>query len=154
VQTMARIAEENEQYLIPEIIDSIQLEDRFVTDAMTNAAFELALSSGADKVIVMSQTGTTARMISRYNLPTEIIAFVSDDLYKRQLQLTKNVIAHKFMKKYTDRTKAIEYMIDFSLKNKYIKRTDKIVILGNASKDYSKFPNAFEFIDLKEYFKN
>jgi len=58
------------------------------------------------------------------------------------------------MKKYTDRTKAIEYMIDFSLKNKYIKRTDKIVILGNASKDYSKFPNAFEFIDLKEYFKN
>lgn len=154
VETIATIAYENEQYLEPTILEPFQLEDREKAVAIANAAFELAVSTDATKIIVMSQSGTTVRLMARYNLPMKIYAFVTKEIFKRQLAMTKNVVPMIFTKKHEDRTKAIEYVIESSLEKGIITKTDKVIIVGNASKDYSKFSSTFEFVDMKEYLKD
>src|SRR3990172_442029 len=41
VETMSKIAVENEKYLLPDIMDALQLDDHYVGVAMANAAFQV-----------------------------------------------------------------------------------------------------------------
>lgn len=152
IAAISRIAVENENFLLPEILEPFQLEEHQVLTAISNAAFEMVESIDIDKILVVSQKGITPRVIARLNLPVPIIAFVSDGLYKRQLAMTKGVEAHVFPdKSYSDRDFAIKAIIEHSLKENLINHTDKILLVGKASKFESTFPNVFEYVEMAEY---
>ncbi|MFQ5493494.1 MAG: pyruvate kinase [Candidatus Dojkabacteria bacterium] len=154
IETMSRIATENEKYLIPEIFDYHSTSDDdpdLVAVAMTNAAFEVAQTLPLDKIFVVSSTGVTARLMSRHNLAVHVEAFVSNPVIKRQLALTKGVTAHVFPRRYIDRDHAIKAILRFALAQKIIKRSEKVLIIGRRPFEETskfKFPNIFEYVDL------
>lgn len=154
VDTMIQITQENEQYLIPEIMPSFQLEEHGPGVAMTNAAFEVIAHLSPSKILVVSETGLTARLLARHNVGQEIVAFVSKPVYKRQLNLSKGIQAHVFPKRYKDRDGAVDGIITYALEHKLIKKSDTVLIVGKGAKsliERAYFPNIFEYIDLKQY---
>ncbi|KXK27264.1 MAG: Pyruvate kinase [candidate division WS6 bacterium OLB20] len=154
VETMIKITQENEQYLIPEIMNSFQLDEHSIGVAMANAAFEVIAHLAPAKIIVVSEQGMTARLLARHNINHEIIAFVSTPVYKRQLALTKGVQAHVFPRRYKDRDSAVNGIITYALENKLIKSTDTLLIVGKGARsliDKAYFPNIFEYVDIKTY---
>lgn len=148
VEAISKIALENEQYLQPRLMDTMYTKDNRVSAAVSNAAFEVAMSMEVDAIIVASKTGRFARFISRYDLPIPIITFVTKDIYKRQLAMTKGVDAHKLPIGCIDRGCSISKMIDYSIKNKLIKKNSKILIVGSVLHAEVEFPNIFEYVDL------
>jgi pyruvate kinase len=152
VMTMTKIAVENEKYLIPEIIEAMDLEEQNIAVAMANAAFEFIVQiEEVTKILVYSDTGLSPRLISRLNLPIEIIALVNTDTLKRQLNLSKNINAFVFNGNFQDRDKAVKGIIDYGLESKVLDSKDKILLIGNLDLGVNggyNHSNIFEYIDI------
>lgn len=93
VQTMARIAERTE--------NNIHYNKRFarsefkiknVVDALSHSACAMAMDVDAKCIVVCSLSGMTARMVSRFRPPMDIIGFTADEKTLRQLALSWGVI--------------------------------------------------------------
>jgi len=154
VETMSKIAVENEKYLLPDIMDALQLDDHYVGVAMANAAFQVAENIELDKILVVSVSGTSARLLARHNLHMPILAFVSNPLFKNQLAMTKGIKAFVFPESYSDRDSALHGIITFALEQKLIDKTDKILLVGRGPKsgeDKHYFPNIFEYVELSKF---
>lgn len=154
VETMSKIAVENEQYIVPEIMEPYLLEHEEVSVAISNATYEIVQNLEVDKILVVSQTGNMARIIARHSLPIPVVAFVSEEVYKRQLALTKGVEPHTFPREYTDRDGAINGLIEYATTEGMVTKSERVLIVGKASKAQTYFPNIFEYVDLKKYFSS
>lgn len=155
VETMAKIAKENEKYLSPEIIEPFQLDDMRINVAIANAAYEMLIElDEINKIIVYTRTGVTARIISRLNLPVKIYALVASQNIKRQLDLTKSVWPYVLNKFWIDRDQAIKDMVKFGLEQEFLDKNDKILLIGNTTRAHEKevtYPNIFEYIEVENY---
>lgn len=149
VYALNLIAKENEQYVDPKIIETRGLDKDNIAIAMANAAVEVFAELGVDKILLFTNSGVTARIMARYNLPVEILAFTPNRTIKNQLALTKGVRGFLFDKKYTNREHAIIGLLEYCLKEKLIDKTDKVVVFGKAYNISSKFKNIFEYIEIK-----
>ena len=92
VQTMARIAEYTEQ--------SIHYERRFLTtdfnikntvDAVSHATCGMAIDIGAKAISVCTISGMTARMVSRFRPPVDILGLTTNEKTWRKLALSWGV---------------------------------------------------------------
>ncbi len=92
VQTMARIAEYTEQ--------SIHYERRFLTtdfnikntvDAVSHATCGMAIDIGAKAISVCTISGMTARMVSRFRPPVDILGITTNEKTWRRLALSWGV---------------------------------------------------------------
>lgn len=92
VQTMARIAEYTEQ--------SIHYERRFITtdfnikntvDAVSHATCGMAIDIGAKAISVCTISGMTARMVSRFRPPVDILGLTTNEKTWRRLALSWGV---------------------------------------------------------------
>ena len=93
VQTMAAIAERTEADInyfgrMRNMTPDIRLG---IGGATAHAACTTAQEIGADAIITVSQSGTTARLVSRFHPGTPIIACLLDQQVRRQLSLTWGV---------------------------------------------------------------
>jgi pyruvate kinase len=158
VETMTKIAKESEQYLVPEILPALQLEDMKINLAMANAAYEVySQLEEINKIVVYTRSGVTARILARLNLPIRIIAFVANEHTKRQLGLSKGVEAHILNKYWVDRDQAIKDMITNGYEMGALKKDDKVLLIGNSTrtgKGVVNYPNIFEYIEVKNYLDN
>lgn len=158
VETMTKIAKESEQYLVPEILPALQLEDMKINLAMANAAYEVySQLEEINKIVVYTRSGVTARILARLNLPLRIIAFVANEHTKRQLGLSKGVEAHILNKYWVDRDQAIKDMITNGYEMGALKKDDKVLLIGNSTrtgKGVVNYPNIFEYIEVKNYLDN
>ncbi len=93
VETMARIAEHTEK--------NIHYNKRFlrsefkiknIVDALSHSACSMAMDVDAKCIVVCSLSGITARMVSRFRPPMDIIGFTSDEKTRRQLALSWGII--------------------------------------------------------------
>lgn len=93
VSTMSRIAVRIEQALqYKQILKGLeQAMDKTVTDAISYATCHTAQELGADAIITSTQTGQTARMVSKYKPRSPIIAVTSRRRVAAQLALTWGV---------------------------------------------------------------
>ena len=89
VETMARIAEETEKH--------INYEKRFRTsefrikntvDAISHATCGMAIDIEAKAIAVCTLSGMTARMVSRFRNPADILGFTTNEKTYRQLSLS------------------------------------------------------------------
>jgi len=158
VNTMSRIIIENEQYLMPEILETIFLDDKQVNVAISNAAFEMVAElEEITKIVVLTRSGLTARLLARLDLPIRIIALVPDDTLKRQLQLTKGLETVVFNKEFTDRDKTVSEVVKSMFALKEITANDKILLIGNCNyrtKKEVNYPNVFEYLEVANYLDN
>ena len=88
VDMMARIAHETESAVKSKVEATHYIN---ISDTVSKAIQEICQSMPLDKVITLTKTGYTARMISRFKIAQPIIAVTPDPAVKKQLDLVFGV---------------------------------------------------------------
>lgn len=133
VKTMSKIAEQTEK--------NINYEKRFRTsefmirntvDAISHATCGMAIDIGAKTIVACTLSGITARMVSRFRCPVDIIGMTTDEKTWRKLALSWGVLPimteHYYSPDvlfYSGKKVACEHM--------KLSKGDKIVITGGMT---------------------
>lgn len=137
VETMARISEKTES--------NINYKKRFVTnefkirntlDAISHATCGMAIDIGAKIIAVCSLSGMTARMVSRFRSPVDILGLTTNEKTWRQLALSWGVTP--VMCDRYDSTDVLFYTANRTAKTTFsLNKGDKIVITGGVTNGVS-----------------
>ena len=132
VRTMAKIAKTTEE--------SIHYSKRFynsefkiknTVDAISHATCGMAIDIDAKAIIACSLSGMTARMVSRFRSPVDIIGLTTDEKTWRRLALSWGVIP-AMCEKFAS-TDVLFYMARKIAEEKLsLQKGDKLVITGGA----------------------
>lgn len=133
VAVMAKIAEATEQ--------KINYAGRFrraefithdTVDAISHAVCGMAIDIGAKAIVVCSLSGKTARMISRFRAPVDILGVTTSEIATRKLALSWGVVP-ALAEEYTS-TDVLFYVATQLAREKLgLKPGDKIVITGGVT---------------------
>jgi pyruvate kinase len=88
VDMMARIAHETESAVKSKVEATHYIN---ISDTVSKAIQEICQSMPLDKVIALTRTGYTARMIARFKISQPIIAVAPNSTVKKQLELVFGV---------------------------------------------------------------
>lgn len=133
VQTMARIAERTESALpYQEVLNQRSLEQQgTITDAISQAVCNTALDLGAAAIITPTETGYTARMVSKYRPKAPIVAITSHEDAMRRLALTWGVIPMKGGEaRSTD--EMLTAAVETSVKSGFVRLGDLVIITAGV----------------------
>jgi pyruvate kinase len=133
VQTMARIAARSEEVLdYDALLKRKGISGRYTTtDAISQASAQTAMGLGAAAIVTSTESGYTARMLSKYRPQVPIIAVTPNHKTMCRLQLTWGVFPL-----LGPRTRSTDDMIDSavrsSLEAKFLSEGDLIVITAGV----------------------
>ncbi|MDW8800071.1 pyruvate kinase [Clostridium sp. A1-XYC3] len=141
-QTMSRIAIEAESRLKYEEILSKKRETHIqnVPNAISLATCTTASELNASAIITATQSGHTARMVSKYRSACPVIAVTSSESVARKLALNWGVFPIT-TDKVQSTDELIEKSVDISLKTGYVKKGDLVVIAAGIPVSYSGTTN-------------
>ncbi len=92
VETMARIALETEAHInFAERFHQFDFRIKNTLDAISHATCGMAIDIGAKAIVVCSISGMTARMVSRFRSPVDIVGLTVDERVWRKLALSWGV---------------------------------------------------------------
>jgi len=133
VKMMARIAGEIEHNEYPH---QLALNDHRTgmvetVDSITGSAVNIAHDIGAKFIIALTESGLTARMISRYKPEQPILAFTPNEETYNKLALSFGCVPVLFERK-EHMSEAVKVAKDFILKKKLNKKGDLIVIMSGT----------------------
>lgn len=153
VAFMNQTAKEVEQTILPQVVNSRALDASITADAITKAAASLCIemAKDIDKVLVVSRTGRTARLLTRHNIAQPVYAFVSTKLFARTLMLSKGIIK-AFVQESLQETRdtAVRLVVDRAKQEGIIAVNERILLICKTPIDGEHyFPNVFEIIDVK-----
>lgn len=137
VETMSKIAQEAESHIDYEkVFRNSEFKIKNTVDAVSHATCGMAIDINAKAIIVCSMSGMTARMVSRFRCPVDILGVTTDETSYYKLALSwgvKPVLSEVFDSTdvlfYNARIKAIE--------NMDLVKDDKIVITGGITNGQS-----------------
>lgn len=92
VSMMSRIACETEKSVQSNVVDGKFIN---ITDTISKAVQRISTSMPLDKIVAITRSGYTARMIARLKISQPIIAVTSDETVKKQLKLVYGVYPMK-----------------------------------------------------------
>lgn len=93
VQTMSSVAEYTEQHIdYKKRFTDTEFVNRNILDAISHATCQMAIDVGAKCIVVNSVSGLTARMVSRFRAPVQIIGSTTSEKVYRKLALSWGVI--------------------------------------------------------------
>lgn len=124
VKTMTKICKNTEKSPHMPSYETINIS---VEDAITNNAFQIADNLGA-KIICLTRSGYTARMICRFKPDDEIIAITPNEKVARQLMISYAVNAIIF--KELKEEEKIKTTTKFCVKKKLINKNDLILFVA------------------------
>ncbi|MBR3742526.1 MAG: pyruvate kinase [Clostridia bacterium] len=130
VAVMAKIAEATENKIdFAERFRSAEFITHTTVDAISHATVGMAVDIGAKAIVVCTLTGGTARMISRFRPPVDILGLTTSEISMRKLALSWGVVPALF-EAYTS-TDVLFYVAKQMAKEKlHLRPGDKIVITG------------------------
>jgi pyruvate kinase len=133
VQTMAKIAERAETALhYARILESFEPPaERSVTDAISYATCAAAQELGAAAVITATQSGFTARNVSKYKPKARIVAVTPREPVARRLALTWGVFP-VLCRPTTTTDEMFSAAIEATLNSGYIENGDLVVITAGV----------------------
>ncbi|NLZ93590.1 MAG: pyruvate kinase, partial [Firmicutes bacterium] len=133
VRTMARIAERTEKALEYEkMMEKFEPpQERSVTDAIAYATCHAAQELEVAAIITSTQSGFTARNVSKYKPKAQIIAVTPSKKVARRLNLTWGV-APLLSKPTTTTDEMFSSAIETALDNQYIKNGDLVIITAGV----------------------
>ena len=130
VRTMAEIAEETERhidYAKRFRTNEFVIHDR--VDAISHATCGMAIDIGAKVITVCSITGRTARLISRFRGPTDIIGLTTNERAYRKLALSWGITP--VMSEVYESTDVLFYhALKVSRAVMQLEKGDKVIITG------------------------
>lgn len=100
---------------------------RDIVDAVTFSAVSTAAAVGAKAIIALSESGLTARMVSRYRPAQPVIAMSPKGYVVRQLELVFGCFPTQ-IEQFTNISGAMSAVRVYMLKNKLAKKGDKVVV--------------------------
>lgn len=141
-KTMSRIAIEAESRLKYEEILNQKRETHIlnVPNAISLATCTTASELNASAIITATQSGNTARMVSKYRPACPVIAVTSSKSVARKLALNWGVFPIT-TDKVQSTDELIEKSVDISLKTGYVKKGDLVVIAAGIPVSYSGTTN-------------
>lgn len=148
VKAMATIANEYEKKIVTAIDDTHftkEYYDRRATSLFVTRAAALAaetLHTGA--IITPTESGYTARKVSRFKPKCPIIAFTPNEHVLRQLRLTWGVTPLLEKKNFSDLDEMVHNSIKKSFDQKFIHKDDKVVITAGHKLAKSGLTNMVE----------
>ncbi len=151
VQYMKKIANEIEPQVEPQIIEA-RTGGPIATDALTKAVAQMAIEMDkeVDVVIVVSRTGRTARTIGRHCIKQPMYVFVSDEVYLRELSISKGVNrAFVLDRVEKNRDSAVQAVLDKASELNLFKAGQRVLLISKTpvgGEEY--FPNVFEVINV------
>lgn len=129
VEVMTRVAKRIEQ----EFVDNHQVEEyenrNGVTDAVSSAVVRAANEVNAKFIVALTQTGFSARMISRYRPTQPIMALTPNEKDANKLALSFGCYPI-VIDKFNNINDVLTVVRQFALKNKLAAKGDRIVIAG------------------------
>lgn len=153
VQTMANIAKTYEQEVVVRIEDEYlaphEESQNSISKYITKAAADAAKKLGARAIIVPTESGYSARQISRFRPHVPIYALTQNCSVARQLQLTRGVFP--FCEKFD--VNSVNKLITFSVLRVYqrnlISQNDRIVITSGHILQEPGHTNILEIFRVK-----
>jgi len=146
---MARIAEKTEQ--------SIHYEKRFANtefhikntlDAISHATCGMAIDIGAKAITVCSLSGMTARMVSRFRPPVDIIGLTTDEKTWRELALSWGV-QPVICENFTSTDVLFYTALNLTTEKLKLSSGDRIVITGGVTNGKSGNTNLIKVDKVK-----
>lgn len=133
VQTMNNIALKTESALDYKAIlkQRSKTVDMTITDAISQSVTHTAMNLSVSAIITPTESGHTARMISKYRPNAPIIAVTVSDKVNRQLSLVWGVHAIAGEKTHTT-DEMLEVAVDRGLSTNLVKRGDRVVITAGV----------------------
>ena len=147
-EMMLKIINKTENTLdYQEIIQkNFEIQQKTITDAISFASCDIANDLNSKAIITSTQSGNTARHVSKNKPKCMIIGASPHDWVIRQLMLSWGVFPVKT--KYTNNiNKLIEEAAGSAIEHGYIKKGDMIVITGGVM---ISEPGSTNFINVKE----
>jgi pyruvate kinase len=130
VATMAKIAEYTESKINYEkLFATTEYQINTNLDAISHAVCSMAVDVKAKAIVVNSITGITARMVSRFRCPADIIGTTTDTKTWRRLKLSWGVTP-VLNDKYDSQERMFEEGIKDAIDILHLKAGDKIVLTG------------------------
>jgi pyruvate kinase len=128
VEMMNKIVKKTEASPYDDVIDATLLAKLGEVLAIPETVKNLVLNTKAKAIVVATNSGYSARMISRLRPETKIVALVNDDIIKRQLNISWGIFSLNM-----PRCKTVSEIINKSIKlvkqNKLVKKGDSVVIV-------------------------
>ncbi|MES3005149.1 MAG: pyruvate kinase [Patescibacteria group bacterium] len=132
VEVMTKVAREVEKnYVERDTVHGDRSGQREVTDSVTSSVVKTAHDVGAKMIIALTDSGFTARMISRHKPHTHILALSPNKTTVNKLCLSFGCKPVE-VKKYNTITEVFQIVRKICLDNKYASKGDKVVIVGGV----------------------
>lgn len=133
VEVMSKIAETTEQHIhYAKRFNNFNFQIRNTVDAISHATCCMAIDIEAKGLAVCTLSGMTARMISRFRCPVDILGITTDEKTWRKLSLSWGVTP--LMCEKMDSTDVLFYTAKKLAKDALkLEKNDKIVITGGIT---------------------
>jgi pyruvate kinase len=128
---IARVAEQNPELQLHKGRDPFHqsYESDEFTDSLAGAARYAAQHIQAKYIVVFTQTGFTARLMSKFRPESPIIAFTQSEAVARRMNLLFGVLPHVLADIGTFHEDIVEQVERFLLEKKLVARGDRLVLL-------------------------
>jgi|AntRauTorckE6833_2_1112554.scaffolds.fasta_scaffold31693_1 pyruvate kinase len=132
IEVMSKVAIKTENdYLHEQLLSSVdRLDHENVGGSIAASAIKTAHRIDAKLLVSLTDTGYTARLLSRHRSQLPILTFTPNEKTYQKAILNFGCWVNK-MNKYTDFTSAVKDIKDVIKKDKLAKKGDKIVIVGS-----------------------
>ena len=135
VKTMAKIAKTAEESInYRKIFYSVEFEIRNHVDAISHSTCGMAIDIDAKAIVACSLSGMTARMVSRFRSPVDILGMTTDEGTWRKLALSWGVTP-AMCEKFTSTDVLFYTAKKMAEQTMALKKGDHIVITGGAPGD-------------------
>jgi pyruvate kinase len=130
---MAKIIERTEGYIkYDSLFSTSNFEIKNATDAISHSTACMAIDVHAKAIVVCSISGITARMVSRFRAPVDIIGMTTSEETWRKLALSWGVTP--VMCEMVNSTDVLFYMANKAAKRTFgLTKGDRIVITGGIT---------------------
>ena len=148
VQTMAKIAETTEGNInFKKRFYTADFQIRNMTDAISHSTCGMAIDIDAKAIVACSLSGMTARMISRFRSPVEIIGLTTNESTWRKLALSWGVIP-AMCEKFTSTDVLFYTAKKIASSTLDLQKGDKIVITGGDTSGRSGKTNLIKIEEM------
>jgi pyruvate kinase len=148
VKTMASIALQTEQNIdYKKMYHNSNFIIQNTVDAISHATCSMAIDVEAKAIAVCSLSGRTARMVSRFRSPTDILGVTTDEGTWRKLALSWGVIP-AMCEKFTSTDVLFYTAKKIASKELGLSKKDRIVITGGDTTGHSGNTNLIKIDEI------
>ncbi|MDH3353556.1 MAG: pyruvate kinase [Nanoarchaeota archaeon] len=150
---MTRIAREYDLTVPFKVIEDFAQAKEYHSDIslfIADAAYHASENLNLRAIVVLTETGFTAKGVSRFRPKVPIYAFTPHSQVLRQLQLSRNV--HSFLRKNTEtkRKDLIKFIANKLIKEDLLVKEDKIAFTMGSIMGKKGSTNMVEIYEVKE----